>query len=181
MKILSLLLFVTLTIPATCLAVTFSCPGNGNFIETGASISKVISICGKPVSSREYTKTISKTEEWTYFKPQSTGTNEKITLLFVNDRLANINLYNSNTYCNPLLMPSGSQCPQVSIDVRTTSECGYLLSVGSAKNAALQICGQPAVQKVLNNTSVDVTEFKYQGAGRNTLVFKDGLLADWVY
>lgn len=176
-----LLLLLTLTMPAACFANTFSCPGNGNFIEKGEALSKVISICGSPVSSRSYTKTISKTEEMTFYKPQASGRNEKITLMFINERLANISVYNSDLYCNPAVMPYGTQCPSVSINVQTTGECGYLLNVGSSKNSALQICGQPAEQKVLSSTLKNVTELKYNGAGQNTLVLEDGILTDWVY
>jgi hypothetical protein len=180
MNIKQILMAIIVIAPVSVFAATMQCPNNGNILQSGSSIAQVTAVCGAPQFSNSYVKTVNSTQVWSYYKPQVNGTNEKITLTFINNILTNINVISSFPNCNPALEPN-TQCLPIESNLQATFECGSQLNVGANTQGALAICGNPAEKRELQNVTANMTELKYQGAGQNTLVFKDGMLVDWIY
>jgi hypothetical protein len=174
------LLTILLVMPASAIASTLQCPNDNKFIEKGSSIGQVTAICGTPLSSRTYTKTTSNTQQWTYYKLQTNGTNKKITFIFENNNLVNINIVSSIPTFNPATTPNLQYLP-VESNLQATYECGSLVKTGNNSETVRNLCGNATEQKVLQHSEKTITELVYNGSGQNTLVFNDGLLADWVY
>ena len=146
------------------------CPNNFNQIVPGDSLAKVEPACGKPSSQKTTEKEPNVPQEWTYYVTQATqpgvtsGTtgSVKMTIAFANDKVVNIT----------------AQATSLS----STSLCGPTISVGNNMETVRGACGDPSfIQKQQSTTgakSLEVTEYKYDTAPPNTLVFENGILKD---
>jgi hypothetical protein len=182
-----LVILASLLVSASSYA--FTCPGNGNFLETGYSIEKVLALCGQPVTKNEFQKSINSSEEWTYYKKDNrSNANIKATLTINNGQVVNIYILNTGTNNNQLCNVKNQfsqiisvPCNSTEQNLQTSNFCSRLIQVGSSANYIQSVCGTPATQKTLVNNTVNIAEYTYNGTGPNTLIFKDGLLLDWKY
>ena len=164
------LLFMGALLIASTQIFAWVCPNNFNQIVAGDTIAQVESMCGKPSSQKTSEKEPNVPQEWTYYVAQaaqpgvaqSTVGSVKMTIAFANDKVVNIT----------------AQATSLS----STSLCGPTISVGSNIETVRASCGEPSfIQKQQSTTgakSLEVTEYKYDTAPPNTLIFENGILKE---
>lgn len=169
-----MMIFFILLFPLTTFAI--SCPNNGNILNDGDSISYVLQQCGKPKSRNDYNKIIQSTLQWDYYKSTPGSVNNiKISIYFSENRVSNISVTSNNVICHDNICNSPIQ------NFSSTGLCGNQISVGNTPENIRSACGQP--DNEINSTPIIIpmAELRYDGAGQNTLVFKDGKLVDWIF
>ena len=144
------------------------CPNNFNQIVPGDSLEQVEKMCGKPMSQKSSEKEPNVPQEWSYYVSQPTqagaqgpAASVKMTIAFANDKAVNIT----------------AQATSLS----STSLCGPTISVGDNSETVKAACGNPGfIQKQEapggGPKSLEITEYKYNTAPPNTLIFENGTL-----
>ena len=146
-------------------AWSLSCPNNGSILKFNDSIQEVSERCGQPTSSHNYTHTTIISAEWVYYITNPlNNTNTKVTILFRNGQVTNINI----------IMSGENQQ-----NVKSSSICRMPIQTGSSMNYIRSVCGNPVSQNTLQTTSTQMTELKYDTNKPNILIFENGSLKGW--
>jgi hypothetical protein len=165
-KIIRALLFALL--PSISFAI--SCPNNGTIIQLGDSEQAILSACGMPISRHDFKKVINQNETWTYYRHGIGATNIKIKLSFANDSLVNIKTETNNA----------NNGHTIATNSASSTVCGRIIAAGDKPNLVQAACGLPISRKVIEQTTIDVSELLFgNAAGPDVLVFEDGKLVDW--
>ena len=135
-----------------------SCPNNGSVLSTG-SLQEVLQRCGTPVSQNQYTKNVTVTQQWEYYKVNGT-VNTRLKMIFTNGKLMNIQITDGATHAT--------------VNATSSGICGALVQNGSSLNQVQAACGTPALKLDLAAQVVETTELTYSGSQQNTLVFTNG-------
>ena len=169
------LLAITLyAIPMISYAI--SCPSNGKIISIGDTIAQVVEMCGDPNSTRQHTENTVVSAKWTYYKKVSGSDNSKVTILFNNMRVTNINVASNSKNCRG----NEGVCPPVNQDLTSTNLCSRIIQTGNNMQYVQSACGAPAEEKVLQSDTKEISELSYTSdVGPSVLVFENGLLTDW--
>jgi hypothetical protein len=182
-------LFAVVCIALPIQAFAFSCPNNGEPLQTGYTLAQVTQRCGQPSAVNDFTTTRNDSEELVYYKSGLYNANVKITFLVNNSRVTNINIVTNPKQCTNVTSsnsatPSGNTvttCPPTEQNVNSTGICGRLVQTGSGVDYVRSACGNPSQQRVLQSTSTQVSELTYDAPGPNVLVLENGILTDWKY
>jgi hypothetical protein len=175
-----LVTLISLSIPTFAFAI--SCPNNGTSLATGYTIQKVIQLCGNPVSTSSPSVTNNPSEKWVYYKKGSNNQNAKITILFNNSRLVNIQILSDVSNCAITHDTNISRCAPIEQNFTSSQICGGIIQANDNADFVLKTCGAPSEKVTVqstNTTAASVTELSYTGQSPNILVFENGLLKDW--
>ena len=168
-------------IPTCVFAI--SCPNNGTMLQEGYTIEKVMQLCGKPVATHNDTVTNNASEEWIYYKTGTNNQNAKITILFTNSRLVNIQILSDVSNCAIAHDTNISRCAPIEQNFTSSQICGGIIQAGDNAAFVRNTCGAPSKQTTVQggtpSTNTATSELSYTGQSPNVLVFENGLLKDW--
>lgn len=148
------------------------CPNNFKQIASGDTIEQVTAACGKPASEKISEGGYNGPQEWQYFvtiqkqlkgsgAPTGENPSIKMSIAFNNHKAINITVQG--------------------MSLSSTSLCGPTINVGDNDRSIEKNCGKPTFiqkQESAKENPIEITEFKYNTAPPNILIFENGILKE---
>lgn len=164
------------------------CPNGQGVLYKGDTIATVLKQCGEPNQKRTQEIPGDSLQEWVYYQPHQYDNGAmQISLLFNNNFIARINLFDQNLsgICNTMVTQNDGVintlygCGNTNTDVSMVNMCGGTFSIGDPLAVVAQNCGPPAGQQVLQSGTLERTEFIYLTQPPQTIIFQNGNLVEW--